>query len=335
MTRVLVLGGGPDAERPVSLASANAIAQALQDAGYAVNAQTIDRPSATELAGLDGDVIFPVLHGVYGEGGPLQDLLAADGRAFVGSGPRAARLAMDKMATKVIAASCGAQVGADLGIAVPTPWAALLDPADAVCPLELPVVVKPVREGSSVGLRLCRDGQAWSEAVEAVRAQRDDSPAGAYMVEQLIEGRELTVSVLDGRALPIVEISPAQGVYDYQAKYDRGDTGYTLDPVLPAGVGEAISAVAVRLARALGVRHLARVDVMLDRAGVPWVLELNTMPGFTGTSLFPMAAARAGLTMPVVCDRLVQLAQRDASGRAGKKRALSAHMVASRMSRTR
>lgn len=305
MTRVLVLAGGPDAERPVSLASAKGVARALAESGYEVNAQTIDRPTGDQLSAMRGEVVFPVLHGVFGEGGPLQDLLEADGRPFVGSGPGPARLAMDKLATKIIAAACGSRVEAQLEVRVATPDAALVDPADLACPLPWPVIVKPVREGSSIGLVRCDDESAW----RAARARA--APGCALMVERWIAGRELTVGVLDGRPLPIVEIVPACGVYDYQAKYDRNDTEYRIDPTLPTGVARAAQSVAVELARALGTRHIARVDLMLDEADTLWVFELNTMPGFTPTSLLPKAAAHAGLAMPQLCDRLVRSALRD------------------------
>lgn len=292
--RVLVLGGGPDAEREVSLRSAAGVASALREAGCGVVEATIGRVTADELRALEGDVVFPVLHGSFGEGGPLQDLLESDGRAYVGCGARAARLAMDKLATKAAAWRAG----------VATADAALVNPHDEVCTLELPVVVKPVHEGSSVGLRIVRTASEYAAAVEGVRASGRPN-----MVERYVRGRELTVGVvdLDGdglRALPIVEIAPASGVYDYQAKYERSDTRYTANPELPAGVRETVQARALTVARAIGVRHLARVDFLLDERGEAWLLEVNTMPGFTATSLLPMAGRAAGIEMPALCVRL-------------------------------
>lgn len=298
---VLVFGGGPDAERAVSLDSARGVAQALRDAGFTVYHETIDCPTLTELRDLSGDVVFPVLHGAWGEGGPLQDLLEADGRPYVGSGPSAARMAMDKLATKLVAARLG----------IPTPEAVALNVRDAVCPLGLPVVVKPVHEGSSVGLHLCRDEAAWASALDDARRAAHDSPGRVCMAERLIGGRELTVGLVARpgtatlAALPVIEIVPAAGPYDYSAKYERDDTQYRVAPNLPAGVAERIGRDAERLAAALGVRHLARVDFLLDAEDRPWLLEINTMPGFTSHSLLPMAARAVGLDPPALCRSLV------------------------------
>ncbi|MEM1331267.1 MAG: D-alanine--D-alanine ligase [Planctomycetota bacterium] len=296
--RVLVLGGGPDAERQVSLDSAAAVAQACGDAGLATEVLTIDAPSQTEIATWPDGVVFPVLHGRWGEGGPLQALLEASGRPFVGCGSRAAALAMDKLGTKLHAARQG----------VPTAPAAVLDPRDPACPMPFPVVVKPNRDGSSVGVHLCRD-QAGYDHARAEAAEHPDT----WMVEALVTGQELTVGVLDGgdgtlRALPPVEIAPAEGFYDHEAKYQRSDTRYTVDPDLPEGVRRRVSAHAERLARSMNLRHLSRVDLLLDGEGREWLLEVNTMPGFTGSSLLPMAAAETGLRMPELVSRLVRLA---------------------------
>ncbi len=299
---VTVLGGGSDAEREVSLESSAAIAAALECAdAFEVDRLVIDALDQDRLAQIKTDLFFPALHGPWGEGGPLQDLLEADGRPFVGAGPRAARLAMDKIATKSIALSIG----------VPTTTSCVLTPTDPACPLPLPVVAKPIHEGSTVGLFVCYSEADWRHAHTCAAAS-----GRPYMIEPYIAGRELTVSVLDGAPLPIIEITPADGLYDYEAKYARNDTTYTPHPALPLGVAERISAAAVQLFHALGARHLARVDFILDSAGTPWLLELNTMPGFTDHSLLPMAARALPpgleLDMPALCAHLVILALRDA-----------------------
>lgn len=300
---VLVLGGGPDAERDVSITSAGYVAEALRAAGHEVHARTIDTLTLDQLRALPGDVVFPVLHGGWGEGGQLQDLLEADGRPFVGSGARAARLAMDKVATKAVS----------LRVGVPTPPVFILDPRDPVCPMDFPVVVKPVHEGSTIGLYVCNDAAQWSAAREAIAAELARGVRRSYMIEPRIPGRELTVGLLDGRPLPIIEITPADGLYDYEAKYHRNDTRYTPDPALPGGVAETLRRHAAALAEAIGVRHLARVDFMLDPGGVAWMLEINTLPGFTDHSLVPMAARHVGIPMAELCSRLVGLALRDSA----------------------
>jgi D-alanine-D-alanine ligase len=303
MKTVLVLGGGPDAEREVSLNSAAGVAEALRATGrWAVAARTIERVTLPELRALQGDVIFPVLHGAFGEGGPLQDLLEQDGRPYIGCRPRAARLAMDKLASKLAAARAG----------IPTAESCALNVKDDAPPIAAPLVVKPVHDGSSVGLHICKDASLWPRILQTVRDDVRAKPGRVYMIERFIAGKELTVGLLDGRPLPIIHIQPAEGPYDYEAKYTRDDTRYHLDPVLPAGMDGTIKRYAQSLFEALGCRHVARVDFILDPSGSPWLLEINTMPGFTSHSLVPKAAAHAGIPMPELCSRLVEMALRDA-----------------------
>ncbi|KAA0212636.1 MAG: D-alanine--D-alanine ligase [Leptolyngbya sp. PLA3] len=300
--KVLVLGGGPDAEREISLKSAAAVAAALRTR-YEVVEQTIGRIGLGELRAMPGDVVFPALHGFFGEGGPMQDLLEADGRPYVGSGPGAARWCMDKIGTKLAA----------LALGVPTAPACLFDPRDEKAPFDPPLVLKPTHDGSSVGLHMCADDEAWKRGRDAAQADVSANPYRSYMIERLVPGRELTVGLLGGpeglRALPIIEIGPASGVYDYEAKYNRSDTRYTVGPCLPAGVGERVSEDALRLGSHLGVRDLARVDFLLDARGSAQVLEVNTMPGFTGTSLLPKAARAVGLSFEDLCAHLIELAR--------------------------
>lgn len=308
---VLVLGGGPDAERDVSIKSATAIAGFLRESGrFNVNLQLIATPTLAELKALTGDVILPYLHGPWGEGGPLQDLLELDGRPYVGARPGPARTAMDKVATKVVALSMG----------IPTPPAFILSHRDPVCPLQFPVIIKPVHEGSTVGLRVCNSPQEYRDAVAAIAAEQAASPAHAqriYMIEPRIGGgwgRELTVGVIDDKALPIIEIEPKAGLYDYEAKYTRDDTRYTVNPQLPPDLAQRISNNAVQLGRRLGCRHISRADFMLDpQSNIPWLLEINTTPGFTDHSLVPKAARAAGIALPALCASLVDMALRDAA----------------------
>lgn len=304
---VIVLGGGPDAEREVSLKSSSAVAAALEKTGrYDVSYQVIDRPTADQLKAMKGDVFAPILHGGFGEGGPLQDLLAHDGRPYVGCGATAARAAMDKIATKMAALKSG----------IPTAQSAVFDARDAVCPIGLPVVLKPVHEGSSVGVHLCHNQTKWDAARVKAAADMREHPGRVYFIERLVRGAELTVGVMDPlgpttRVLPPIRIEPAVEFYDYEAKYNRSDTNYTVDPKLPPGVKEQIQAWSVGLARGLGIRHLCRVDFLLDDNAQAWLLEVNTMPGFTDHSLFPMAAAKVGMDMPTLCAALVEFALRD------------------------
>lgn len=306
---VLVLGGGPDAERDVSIKSATGIAGGLKATGrFDVRLEIIEKITREQLAGLPGDVIFPYLHGPWGEGGPLQDIVEADGRPFVGSCASPSRVAIDKVATKSEALKHGIQ----------TAPVAVLNTRDRVCPFEFPVVVKPIHEGSTIGLHICKDGAAFERAIDGILAEQKSGLVRPYMVEPKIGGteqaRELTVGVLDGRALPVIEIVPKEGLYDYNAKYLRDDTRYLVEGVdlnLDLAIADRVKRDAERLCAALHLRHVARADFMLDPKGSVWMLEVNTTPGFTDHSLVPKAANAAGVDMPHLCAKLVNMALRD------------------------
>ena len=299
--RVLVLAGGPDAEREVSLKSGAAVTAALREAGHIVEQRDIGPNDAGALDWFErwaGDVIFPVLHGAWGEGGGLQALLEARGLAYVGSKRPAASLCMDKHAAKRALERAG----------VPTPAFELAEPGRAPG-LDLPVVVKPAREGSSIALTICHDQAQRDRAVREVSAGYDKT-----LIERYVTGRELTVGVLGpwpdvgATALPPLEIIPAAGYYDYEAKYHRDDTQYRFDPDLPEALLRRLRDLALEAHAALGARDLSRVDFIVDEGDRPWVLEVNTLPGFTDHSLLPMAAAEAGWPMPSLCETLARLA---------------------------
>jgi D-alanine-D-alanine ligase len=301
--RVMVLCGGPDRERGVSLHSGAQVAAALAAAGHGVIVRDLGPGDTAALDEFEGDVVFPVFHGKWGEGGPCQALLAARGRPFVGCREAAARLCFDKAATKRALIEAG----------VPTPAFALVGTAgtpggqelrEQLGALDVPVVVKPNDEGSSIDLRLCRDAAALKTAWAELAPRHE-----TLLVEQLVTGREMTVGVIvdeAGRptALPSIQIVPATAFYDYQAKYERDDTRYLFD-TLDAELEQRMRELAVRVFEVLGCRHLARVDLFVDAEDRPWVIEVNTLPGFTDHSLLPMAAARARLAMPALVDRLV------------------------------
>lgn len=294
---VLVLYGGPDAEREISIMSGTAVAQALRESNrFVVIDHCIDKPDLDALRELTNpaDVVFPVLHGRWGEGGALQELLERIGKPYVGSGPKAAARAMDKLATKTL-------LTAD-HVATP-PSRALLEDDD--CDLDPPLVLKPVDDGSSVDLRICRSRE------EVAAARRELHPKrGRLLAERFIEGREITIGVISGEALPLIEIRPAKDApfYNYQAKYFRDDTQYVLDPDLPPQTIEQARRAALTAFTRLGCRDVARSDFIVDDAGTAWFLEINTMPGFTSHSLVPMAARHRGWEMPELCSRLVDAA---------------------------
>ena len=328
-THVLVLGGGPDAEREVSIESARAVTEALNDAGRCTaELETIDALDAGELRAMvartDPKVIFPALHGRFGEGGPLQELLEGTGVPYVGAKAKASRLAIDKIATKEVAA----QLLRDPTFSrtpIEVPITRVVDPADDAMPMEAPFVIKPTFEGSTIGLHIVRTQAEWRSALAALRVR-----ACPMMAEPFIAGEELTVGIVDRgaglRAIPVIRIRPASGFYDYQAKYERNDTAYEVGPQLDEGLTGALARFTEVLARRMEIRHLARSDFMLNPiTGKASFLEINTMPGFTSHSLVPMAAASIGLDMPALCGALVDAALRDAPrGRFGRVRASAA-----------
>ncbi len=294
---VAVLKGGPDSEHEVSLASGGQVAEALRGhRGYRVVERLVDRPSVGDLQELGADVIFPVLHGPWGEGGPLQERLEASGIPFVGCGSRAAATGMNKDATKRACVRSG----------IPTPDWQLVESGGSVT-IPAPCVIKPVDEGSSFGVRLCHDERQATLATEELR----DS-GRSVMRESLIRGRELTVGIVGQRVLPIIEIRSAGHFYDYHAKYVSEETEYLLRPSLPQEVEADCRRHALRLWRELGARDVGRIDFLFDGTDC-WVLEINTMPGFTEHSLVPMAARHDGMDMTTLCSSLVEMA-RDRAG---------------------
>jgi len=297
---ITVLMGGPSTERDVSLDSGRAIADALERVGHRVSRDDI-LPTDTRALDREGvDVVFIALHGEFGEDGHVQALCEDRGLAYIGSGPRASELAMDKAAAK--------QVFRREGLATPD-WIIVEeydDPAEGaerVAAMDMPVVVKPVSGGSSVDVTIARDADARDRAMENLL----DTYSRA-MIEQFIDGRELTVGILGGQVLPIIEIVPPEEFYDKAAKYTDCGTQYVFDHGLDAGAVRATQAAALATHDALGCRDLSRADIMLDAAGTPWVLEVNTIPGFTSHSLLPMAAARVGISFDQLVDGIAAMA---------------------------
>ncbi|MGH1448173.1 MAG: D-alanine--D-alanine ligase [Pseudomonadaceae bacterium] len=283
--RVAVLYGGRSAERAVSLKSGKAVLDALQGAG--VDAYGIDagHDLANQLIADRPDRVFIALHGRGGEDGSLQGLLESLQLPYTGSGVMASALGMDKLRTKLIWQS--------LGLSTPA-YAVLRDQAECaeiVANLGTPLIVKPIHEGSSIGMAKVQDVQGLEQAWQA--AQQYDDVA---LVEKWITGAEFTVAILDGRALPAIRLRTPHTFYDYEAKYLTNDTQYIcpcgLSPEREAELGE----LCLQAFNAVGCRGWGRVDVMQDEAGQFYLLEVNTVPGMTDHSLVPMAAAAAGMT---------------------------------------
>jgi D-alanine-D-alanine ligase len=294
---VTVLLGGPSAEREVSLKTGAAVANALRSLGHRVH--EVD-PRAGQLhLPAQTDVVFLALHGTYGEDGTVQRQLEGVGVPYTGCDPEASRIAFDKVLTKE---RC-------VGAGVPTARYTVLTSSTAPWPNDWhpPVVLKPVRQGSSVGLQFVDHVNQWSAAL--TEAFRYDSEV---LMEERITGRETTVAILDGKALPVVEIRPKQGAYDYQNKYTPGRTEYFCPAPFDDPLTARIQAAGLGAFQAVNGRDYARVDVMVDQAGAPFVLEVNTLPGMTETSLLPKAAAAAGLSYAQLCQSMIDLALRRA-----------------------
>lgn len=290
--KVAVLYGGTSSEREVSLRSGAGVAKGLAAAGCKVSEVDVTGPDFTLPRGID--VVFPVLHGTFGEDGKLQEILEKKGVPYVGSGVLASYNAFDKIRSKQIFVREG----------IPTPaYEILLRNGARHFALKLPVFVKPAREGSSVGAHRIMKEQEIDEAV-ADAFKYDEY----VLVEEFIDGRELTVGFLGNDPLPIVEIKPIHGWYDYANKYTKGNTEYITPAELSPAVTRAVQFAAQRAYLALGCRHLGRVDVLLAKDNTPHVLEVNTMPGFTETSLLPKAAKAAGVGFEQLCLRLAELA---------------------------
>jgi D-alanine-D-alanine ligase len=293
--KVAVLLGGRSAEREVSLKSGGMVLQALQRRG--VDAHPFDpaERGLEELAREKFARVFIALHGRFGEDGTVQGVLEWLGIPYTGSGVLASALAMDKLRTKRIWQA----------EKLPTPPYAVLDKTSdlrAVArKLGLPLMVKPACEGSSIGMSKVRSAGALDEAY-ALAANYDR----VVLAEKFIEGAELTVGILGERALPIIKLETPRDFYDYQAKYIADDTRYLIPCGLPEKKEQALQALCMSAFRTLGCAGWGRVDLMLDRRGRPYLLEVNTAPGMTDHSLVPMAARAVGLSYEELCLRILE-----------------------------
>ena len=297
---ITVMLGGFSAEREISLQTGAAAAKALRSLGHKVT--ELDPPDPSWSLPAPTEVVFLALHGTYGEDGQVQRQLEELGVPYTGCGPEASRTAFDKVLTKERCLKAG----------IPTPEFLVLDSPSASWPMgwQPPVVLKPVRQGSSVGLQFVERVSEWTAAM--AEAFRFDSQV---LMEERITGRETTVAILGTSALPIVEVRPRKGAYDYANKYTAGATEYFCPAPFAPPVAARIQAAALGAFQAVGGRDYARVDVMVRPAGEPLVLEVNTLPGMTETSLFPKAAAAAGIDYPALCQRMVELAMNRALAR--------------------
>jgi D-alanine-D-alanine ligase len=290
---ITVMLGGPSAEREVSLRSGAAVAAALRSLGHEV--RELDPKTPDWILPAKTDVVFLALHGTYGEDGTVQRQLDSVGVPYTGCDANSSAIAFDKILTKQKCVNAG----------VPTAKFVALGSASAPLPMDfsLPLVVKPARQGSSVGLQFVERAEDWPMALAA--SLKFDSEV---VVEEKIIGRETTVGILGGEVLPVVEVRPKKGSYDYKNKYTVGMTEYFCPADFDPAMTARIRAAALGAFRAVGGRDYARVDVMVRVDGSPVVLEVNTLPGMTETSLLPKAAAAAGMSYAALCQNMVALA---------------------------
>jgi len=272
------------------LRSGSAIAGGLRETGYIVDeidvtSEEVPIPDAVEA-------VFLSLHGTFGEDGCVQSILEERGIPYTGSGPEASRVAFDKIATKKVFERIG----------VPTPAYQVMRSGESR-EMPLPVVVKPPLQGSSIGLHCVFEEESWEEA------SRDALKYGeTILVEEFIDGAELTVGIVCGELMPIVEIRAPTGHYDYEAKYESGETEYLVPAPIAPGLAEACSRMAAEADREMGCRGMTRIDFRLSSEGKLFALEVNTLPGFTQTSLLPKSAQAAGLEFPELCERIMESA---------------------------
>ena len=299
--RVGVLMGGDSRERDISLASGTAVADALETAGLEVDRIDVHQNDTGWLSRVVRcDIALIAMHGGFGEGGGLQRRLEVLGVPYTGSGPRASALCLDKLVAKMLLRDRG--VAMPRGIVVDSKRTApTVLRRIAKASLGWPVVMKPRREGSSIGVHVVASPDALAGALLKCQEFED-----GLLIEEYLPGREMTVAILGDRVLPIVELSHSGSVFDYQAKYQtKSGTIYMVDPALPDTLRREITDQALRAHRILGCEGMSRVDVRLDLGGRPYVLEINTVPGFTPTSLLPKAAAAAGIDFASVCLDLI------------------------------
>ena len=295
--KVAVLLGGRSAEREVSLKSGTMVLGALRAKGIDAHPFDLLQRDLAALIAEKFDRVFIALHGRYGEDGTIQGALELLGIPYTGAGVLASALAMDKWRTKLVWQAAG----------IPTPRYELLAPASdfkaVAARIGLPMMVKPASEGSSIGMSKVSAASGLEEAY-ALAANYDR----VVIAEQFIDGIELTAAVLGGDALPLIRLETPRDFYDYEAKYLASDTRYVIPCGLAANEEAAVQRQVLSAFNALGCSGWGRVDLMLDTAGRPWFIEVNTSPGMTDHSLVPMAARHAGLSFEDLAVRILELA---------------------------
>lgn len=288
-----VLLGGTSPERKISLKSGRAVAKALREAGFRVRSIDPGRVSRRGILAKPFDVAFIALHGSGGEDGTIQKWLDQKKVPYTGSNERGCRLSFDKILSKRVFVREG----------IPTPefvTAGIKDWEKKLSGFPVPFFVKPPCDGSSIGVyRVDCFETSRKKIAESVRRYR------MLLVEKAVTGREFTVGVFGGQALPVIELRPKSAFYDFKSKYTKGMTDYLVPAPITAGLAKRLQRLGLAVHKALGLRDYSRVDIMVDSRGRPYVLEANSIPGFTAFSLLPKAARHAGIEFDELCSRLV------------------------------
>ncbi|MGA1865328.1 MAG: D-alanine--D-alanine ligase [bacterium] len=294
--RIGVLMGGCSYEREVSLKTGKAVASALKTKCWQVSEIDVDEHVWEKIRDERIDVAFLALHGRFGEDGTIQGMLEIMGIPYTGSGVLASSLAMDKIFTKIILQSAG----------ILTPPFIVLKNSDELkgdSPLGYPVVVKPASQGSTIGIHIVKKKSDLKKAIsDAFKYDRK------VMIEEFIPGRELTVGILGTKVFPVLEIIPQSGFYDFKSKYTHGMTKYVCPAPLEQDLSRNIQRLGLAAHSALGCRDFSRVDFRINEDGIPFCLEINTIPGMTDTSLLPKAAEVDGLSFPDLVERILFMA---------------------------
>lgn len=295
--KIAVLMGGNSSEREISLKSGKAVLKALKSKGF--NAVAIDCGDGPDIIDKikdsKADCAYIILHGGYGENGSIQGLLDVMNIPFTGPGVRPCAVAMDKVMTKQVLMSCKISTAQFVVIDKDT-----IGDASKV---SLPVIVKPPTQGSTIGITVVTEQSQMENAIN--EAFKFDEKV---LIESFIEGREVTCAVLDGETLPLVEIKPKEGIYDFDSKYSKEKTEFLVPAPLDDDLKNKIETLALASFEALGCKAIARIDFMVDGNNNPYVLEVNTVPGMTEMSLVPMAAKEAGISYEDLTDKIVEMA---------------------------
>ncbi len=296
---VAVLYGGISAERNISLETGSNVAKALQHLGYRVSLIDVDEGFVSSVPEIECDIVFIALHGKFGEDGRLQEILEKRGIPFTGSSSLASKRGMDKVESRRLFERAGLRVAA--GFVVKSGESSKVN-SNA---LEYPLVVKPSREGSTLGISVAHNPVEFEEALSNAFLHDD-----VVLVEKFIKGREFTVGIIDNMALPVIEIKPKHEIFDFKCKYGDNLVEFSFDH----GLNERKISTLVQCARdaynVLECSGIARVDIILGQDDIPYVLEVNTVPGMTDHSLVPLAASKLGIKLPQLCEMAIHQALR-------------------------